>query len=97
MSMSLPAVIACRAASARFAEKPVADHLANRSPVGDDEALEAPLALQDVALQVRAPRRRMPPISLKEFMNVAAPASAAALNGGSTTFCSVLSEMSTVL
>ena len=36
----------------------VRDHLADRAPVGDDEPREAPLALQDVALQVRVPGRR---------------------------------------
>ena len=39
----------------------------------------------------------VPPISLKEFISVATPASTAALNGGSTTLRSVCSEKSTVL
>ena len=52
MSRSTPASIASRAASRSSAATPCEDDLADAVPVADDDAVEAPLALEHVAQQV---------------------------------------------
>ena len=97
MSMSLPAVMACCAACSRFSEKPcgIISPMDPQSETTKPWKPHSPFRMSRCrcALAVEG----MPAISLNEFMNVATPASAAALNGGRTTFRRVCSEMSTVL
>ncbi len=97
MSMSLPAVIASRPACARSSAKPwgTISAIDPQSETTKPWKPHSPFRMSRCrwAFAVAG----MPPISLNEFMNVAAPLSAAALKGGRTTFRSVCSEMSTVL
>lgn len=79
----------CRIRSLRPAARPVScprrrrgDISGHGPPVGDDDAVPAPLAAQDLFHEEAVAGGGTPESSLNEFMKVAAPASAAALNGG---------------
>jgi hypothetical protein len=97
MSMSLPARIAWRAACSRFSAKPCG----TISPIEPQSDTTKPWKPHSPFRMSRCrcafPVAGIPAISLNEFMNVATPASAAALKGGSTTLRSRCSDMSTVL
>ena len=61
----------------------VGDHFLVAGVVGDDEALETPLAAQQTSVSSqRLPVAGMPEISLNDAIADSAPASNAALNGG---------------
>ena len=71
--------------------------LGDRRVVALDEAVEAPLALEQVGLQLVVAQPGTPQMALNEHITVSDPASIAALNGGRYRLCSRCSDMSVVL